>query len=131
KVPIHSPVTSVSSRRAGNQAKLSVSSPGDAAEHEADQIADQVMRIDFARINLALSTPASTVRSAANLNTTAAADAAPRGGAPMPNDQLSYFQPRFGHDFSQVRIHTDSSAAAGARVVQARAYTVGRDIVFG
>jgi hypothetical protein len=35
------------------------------------------------------------------------------------------------HDFSQVRIHSDSHAAASARAVNARAYTVGQDIVFG
>lgn len=178
-VPIHSPVTPVSSPSADIQAKLSISSPGDAAEQEADQIADQVMRMptpgdappvgDFACINLAPiqrkatvsspshasgkeadhvatetvrpaassqqlsihSTPASTQRSAIDLDTTTAVDAAQRGGTPMPKDQLSYFQPRFGHDFSQVRIHTDSSAAASAAAVQARAYTAGRDIVFG
>ena len=38
---------------------------------------------------------------------------------------------RFGRDFSQVRVHTDGQAAASATAVGARAYTVGRDIVFG
>ena len=37
---------------------------------------------------------------------------------------------RFGHDFSQVRVHTDAKAAQSARAVDARAYTVGRDVVF-
>jgi hypothetical protein len=37
---------------------------------------------------------------------------------------------RFGHDFSRVRIHTDPEAAASARALHARAYTVGHDIVF-
>jgi hypothetical protein len=37
---------------------------------------------------------------------------------------------RFGHDFSQVRVHTDASADTSARAVRARAYTVGSDIVF-
>ncbi len=40
-------------------------------------------------------------------------------------------EPRFGHDFSQVRIHTDERAAETARAVNALAYTVGRDVVFG
>jgi hypothetical protein len=39
--------------------------------------------------------------------------------------------PLFGHDFSNVRIHTDDRAAESARLVKAQAYTVGRDIVFG
>ncbi len=40
-------------------------------------------------------------------------------------------EPRFGHDFSQVRIHNDTQAAETAQAVHARAYTLGRDIVFG
>lgn len=38
---------------------------------------------------------------------------------------------RFGHDFSSVRVHTDARAAESTRAVNARAYTVGRDMVFG
>ena len=38
---------------------------------------------------------------------------------------------RFGHDFSHVKIHTDLQAVDSARAVNARAYTVGNDIVFG
>lgn len=41
------------------------------------------------------------------------------------------FESRLGHDFSRVRIHDDSSAAAAARELGALAYTVGTDIVFG
>jgi Domain of unknown function (DUF4157) len=39
-------------------------------------------------------------------------------------------EPRFGHDFSQVRVHTDARAARSARAVDALAYTVGQDMVF-
>ena len=49
----------------------------------------------------------------------------------MPRDVLGFFEPRFGHDFSRVRVHTDVKAAEAARSVKARAYTVGHDIVFG
>src|SRR5262249_22069295 len=38
---------------------------------------------------------------------------------------------RFGHSFSQVRVHTGDRATASARSVDAAAYTVGRDVVFG
>jgi len=38
---------------------------------------------------------------------------------------------RFGHNFSQVRVHTDEKAAASAREINALAYTVGQDMVFG
>jgi hypothetical protein len=37
---------------------------------------------------------------------------------------------RFGHDFSRVRVHTDAEAAESAQILNARAYTVGRDVVF-
>jgi hypothetical protein len=43
----------------------------------------------------------------------------------------TFFESRFGHDFSQVRVHTDGRAEQSARDVHAHAYTVGRDIVFG
>jgi hypothetical protein len=40
-------------------------------------------------------------------------------------------EPRFGRSFGQVRVHTDARAAESARAVNALAYTVGRDVVFG
>jgi outer membrane protein OmpA-like peptidoglycan-associated protein len=40
-------------------------------------------------------------------------------------------EPRFGHDFSGVRVHADGRAAESARSVSALAYTVGQDVVFG
>jgi len=43
----------------------------------------------------------------------------------------AFMEPRFGHDFSGVRVHTDRRAAESARAVNALAYTVGRDVVFG
>jgi hypothetical protein len=42
----------------------------------------------------------------------------------------AFMEPRFGHDFAKVRVHTDSKAADSARSVNASAYTVGNDIVF-
>jgi hypothetical protein len=39
-------------------------------------------------------------------------------------------EPRFGHDFGRVRVHTDAQAAESARSVDALAYTVGQDVVF-
>jgi hypothetical protein len=40
-------------------------------------------------------------------------------------------EPRFGHDFSKVRVHTDTNAAESSRSVNALAYTIGQDVVFG
>jgi len=51
-------------------------------------------------------------------------------GEPLPEPGRAYFEPRLGHDFGKVRIHTDSRAAASARAVNALAYTVGEHIAF-
>ena len=53
------------------------------------------------------------------------------GGHPLPESTRSFFEPRFGRDFSQVRVHTDTRAAEAAGAVNARAFTVGQDVVFG
>jgi len=52
-------------------------------------------------------------------------------GQPLDSSTRAFMEPRFGHDFSHVRVHTDAKAAASAQAVNARAYTVGRDVVFG
>lgn len=52
-------------------------------------------------------------------------------GQPLPQSLRNFFEPRFGHDFSGVRVHTDKRAAQLTRDVNARAFTVGRDLVFG
>lgn len=52
-------------------------------------------------------------------------------GHPLDSNIRSDMESRFGEDFSQVRVHTDSEAAESASVVTAKAYTVGQDIVFG
>ena len=74
----------------------------------------------------------------------AAVNAAPTNGVPpivhdvlnLPGQALgaeerAFMEPRFGHDFSGVRVHTDGRAAESAKSVNALAYTVGRDVVFG
>lgn len=52
-------------------------------------------------------------------------------GQAMPDAMRSYFEPRFGRDLGDVRLHTDSRAAQLAQSLRARAFTVGRDILFG
>ncbi|TFG90960.1 MAG: DUF4157 domain-containing protein [Candidatus Atribacteria bacterium] len=53
------------------------------------------------------------------------------GGNPLSEGERAFFEPRFGADFSQVRVYTDSQAAEAARGVNARAFTMGHDVVFG
>ena len=119
----------------GLQRKLAIGSSNDPLELEADQIAAQV-----------LSMPASTE---ANPVSPMVQRAAPRPAAPSPAAPDSVhrtlsgpgspldpalrrdMEARFGHDFSQVRIHQDSGAARSARDIEARAFTADSHIVFG
>lgn len=52
-------------------------------------------------------------------------------GQPLDPETREFMEPHFRHDFSHVRVHTDAKAAESARAVNALAYTVGRDVVFG
>jgi hypothetical protein len=52
-------------------------------------------------------------------------------GQPLDLETRSKLEPRFGHDFSHVRIHTDTKANESAQAVSAQAYTLGHNIVFG
>ncbi|HSE15795.1 MAG TPA: DUF4157 domain-containing protein [Pyrinomonadaceae bacterium] len=51
-------------------------------------------------------------------------------GQPLDASTRAFMEPRFEHDFSQVRVHTDARAGESAEAVNAQAYTVGRDLVF-
>jgi hypothetical protein len=136
------------------QAKLTVGRPDDVYEQEADRVADQVMRmpdpasarsgIDPAPIRaLSLQRRCTDCedeelqRKTRNPQTEApdsgldaVAATLRRGGRPLDAATRGFFEPRFGRDFGDVRIHTDTQAAASARAVNALAYTVGRDVVF-
>ncbi len=140
------------------QAKLRIGQPGDIYEQEADRVAEHVMRMPDvseakdARIQRKCpkclkgprgllgkdkkeeklqtkeahgKTPEVTPQIEANIN------ALKGGGQPLPESTRAFFEPRFGHDFSDVRVHTDAKAAESARMVNALAYTVGCDVVFG
>jgi len=52
------------------------------------------------------------------------------GGTALPDTARAYFEPRFGCDFSQVRVHSNMQAASMAEAVNAKAFTIGRDVVF-
>ncbi|HEY0233210.1 MAG TPA: DUF4157 domain-containing protein, partial [Dokdonella sp.] len=133
------------------QRKPRVGAPDDAFEREADAMADTVMRMAEPAAAIAPAPPAlqrkcaqcrdeeeKTIRTrrdtaapAPSLDTTAAARTAAHGGMPLAATARAFFEPRFGYDFSQVRVHADAEAAHAARSVQARAYTLGSHIVFG
>ncbi len=52
-------------------------------------------------------------------------------GQPLDPAARAFMEPRFGYDFSRVRVHADSQAAKSAEAINAQAYTVGSNIVFG
>lgn len=77
----------------------------------------------------AATTPSSTTPS----HSTAPAlvnDVLREAGSPLDKETRALMEPRFGHDFSKVRIHADGRAAESARAVQSNAYAVGSHIVF-
>src|SRR5438874_11015193 len=51
-------------------------------------------------------------------------------GQPLDATTRAEMEPRFGHDFANVRVHADATAADAAHAVNAMAYTLGKDIVF-
>lgn len=116
------------------QTKLTLGSPGDEHEREADRVAEEVTRGGTAEVS---SQP--PVRELRRSATGAAAPAqAPRSvhetlrspGRPLERGIRERLESRFGLGFGGVRIHTDSQADASARAVSARAYTVGSHIAF-
>ena len=126
------------------QTKLRVNGPGDALEQEADRLAQRVLSMSQpsqeaneasdahgAHLARAGAVPVST---AAATGTTEApaivSDALNEGGTALDSGTRAFLEPRFGHDFSRVRIHTGTLAARSADAVNARAYTVGNDVVF-
>jgi hypothetical protein len=119
------------------RAKLTVSTPGDIHEREADSVAENVMGLGGqdtreARPPTAGGNSARTER-AANIPAavTPAVDGALRStGRPLDRDVREFMEPRFGYDFSGVRVHADDAARKSAREMRANAYTVGREIVF-
>jgi hypothetical protein len=52
------------------------------------------------------------------------------GGQPLADDVRNFYEPRFGYDFSNVKVHTDAVAVKSAQSINALAYTSGNNIVF-
>lgn len=128
---------------AGVQAKSFVSSPGDAAEREADRVAKHVMTMPAPAIaargsrsaQRAAAAPAPGLPRAASPTGTDSAlaakvRAAASGGAPLSRKTRAFLEPRFRADFSGVMIHQDAGAARLATELGARAFTYGRHIFF-
>ena len=128
------------------QPKLNISTPGDVHEQEADRVAEQVMRMPDPILQSqnkgGLDASGSSggeeplirrqVKSEGSTSEVAADFTSPLGnGMPLDEASRTFFEPRFGQDFADVRIHTGARATESAHAVGARAYTIGRDVVFG
>jgi hypothetical protein len=145
-------------RAGGIQAKLAISQPGDSDEQEADRVAQQVMSmpapssavIDMSSVQrqplekdevqtkplTGTITPLAQCAPSNSLGWNAPraefeARLSASGGSPLPAATRAFMESRFGANFSQVRVHTDGRAAESANSIGAKAFTYGRDVVFG
>lgn len=134
------------------QMKLAINKPGDEYEQEADRVAERVMRMPEPRLQRAYASDGAcpeceTVnltekREQVQTKRFRAGDTEKLSsppivsevlkspGQPLDSETRGFMETRFSHDFSRVRVHTDSQAAKSALAVNALAYTVGRDVVF-
>lgn len=128
----------------GLQRRPKIGAVDDPLEHEADRIADTVLRMPEVAVSPATDTSAGHTR-LQRLPAVSAAPAAHDKGASLPaavgavlqspgealpTPARRFFEPRFAHDFSRVRIHVGSAADASARAVGARAYAVANHLAF-
>ena len=118
------------------QAKLTIGPVDDPLEHEADATADRVMRMSDttapAGVTGAASTPQPKAASVPADGTAPASVSAAlqTPGQPLATGLRDFFEPRFGADFSTVRVHHDAQAARSAQEIGATAYATGQDLVF-
>jgi hypothetical protein len=130
------------------QAKLTVGAPDDAFEREADHVAEQVMRMPEPEV-AAAGAPPQVQRLCAECEEEMQAKEEPGEtpevpdgfaqrfsalhgtGRPLPTAERAFFEPRFGRDFANVRLHDGPAASELAGSVHARAFTVGDSIVLG
>ncbi len=119
--------------RAGVQPRLEIGAVNDPLEREADAAAERVIRMpsQAAQANLVQTkaSPTSTTQPSPQLESSL--NSLNSGGTPLDATTRAFFEPRFGQDFSQVRLHTDASAAQMAESLNAKAFTLGNDIAFG
>jgi hypothetical protein len=133
------------------QFKLTIGAVNDPLEAEADRVADHVMRMsdsaalsekDSAALRRKCATceeeDVKTLRPKSNgqgpggvAAPSIVEDVLSSPAQPLNQATRAFFEPRFGADFSGMRVHSDTAAAHPAGAVNALAYTVGRQIVLG
>jgi hypothetical protein len=128
----------------GAGGKRHISPPAAPLEHEADQVAAQVLDGQVGTCHCGGTCPDCQQRRSNTLQwkpsgSSHASEEAPSSesdlelgpGQPLSEQARAFFEPRFGQDFSRVRVHTGPQAEESARRVHARAFTTGRDVAFG
>ena len=137
----------------GVQTKSVISRPGHGYEREADRVSEQVMRMPGRQNERACACggtcPRCRTEHPGHGNESLHARRVGAGGSgqmevppvvhevlrapgsPMNPAARAFMEPRFGHDFGRVRVHTEGQAAEAAGELKAKAFTVGRHIVFG
>ena len=133
------------------QATLKIGRPDDVYEQEADRVAEQVMRMSepLVQKKCRCSSGGQPCAKCAEekeklhiqrkVDTSATSDSSVSDnfvsslgtGQPLDVSIRAYFEPRFGMDFSHVRIHTGQRSAESASSINALAYTLGTEVVFG
>ena len=136
----------------GLSPNLEVSSPSDRYEHEAERVADQVMRTPESRVQRVCDCgggPPSrqtqeTIERRDRVQTENVGSGEPTQtstpprvhealaarGDPLDPGTRRFMESRIGYDFSGVRVHTDARADSATTAIGARAFTVGADVVF-
>ena len=109
-------------------AKLEMTEPGDHDEQEADAVAKEV--VSGGKIARMISGEGVSSGIAVSRQMESRLLQQQGGGQPMPSGLRSKMESSFGREFSQVRLHTDSEAAALSRSIHAKAFTHGNDIYF-
>lgn len=135
------------------QPRLGITRPEDQSEREADRVAEQVVSngaagMNYQGVGRCQDGARSIQRMCAECeeemqlkpDTETTGDTAARlsgnmlpeseTGKQLPAERRNFFESRMGHRFDDVRVHTGKSAARLASAVNARAYTLGRNIVF-
>lgn len=120
-------------------AKMQIGDTNDSYEREADYVAEQVMRMpesnnedanEYLQANSLVQRQASNTQSGTAEVPYIVHDVLHSPGQPLDQTTREFMEPRFDHDFSQVRIHTNTKAAESALAVNAAAYTVGENVIF-
>lgn len=116
-------------RLGASKPSLTLNKPGDSYEQEAESVADHVTR--GAGLDGQVQTKATGQDMAGQAAPAEVQEVVSSAGQPLDRATRGSMEARFGHDFGNVRVHTDGKAAESARQINALAYTTGSDIVFG